>query len=93
MKKESKHLSKISKKKGSLEETISFGMHGDDPKRYKVWYRDKDVIKEASLEDFMGAEDYSPIPITRITKITKDDKIVWSKGQKELIVKNGQGNS
>ncbi len=62
-------------------------MHSDDPSRYFVSYRDKDVIKRAKLQDFMGSEEYSPIPLTRITEISKGERVVWKKGQKELTVK------
>jgi len=53
-----------------------------------VSYRDKDRIKQASLPEFMNAEDYSPITITRIVQISKDGRLVWKKGQKDLTVKD-----
>lgn len=75
-------------RKGSLEETISFAMHGDDPRKYIVLYRDKDTEKEAILQDFMQGEEYSVVPFTRIVQIRgADDTVVWKKGQKEVLVK------
>ena len=76
------------KRKGSLEETISYAMHHDEPANYIVAYRDKDVIKKTTLQEFMKGEEFSTIPLTRIYQITRNnDEIVWRKGQKELLVK------
>jgi len=76
------------KRKGSLEETISYAFYKDDPTSYTVFYRDKEKIKEASLKDFVEGEVFSPIPLTRIVQITRNEKdLVWKKGQKELSVK------
>ncbi len=33
-------------------------------------------------------EEYSAIPLTRITLVSRGDKLVWKKGQKELLVKD-----
>lgn len=86
-KNQSKHSTR-SKRKGSLEETISYAMYSDDPDKYTVYYRDKDLIKEANLKEFMESEYFSPIPITRVTKLTRESRgTVWKKGQKELLVK------
>jgi len=76
------------KRKGSLEETISYAMYSDDPGKYTVYYRDKDSVKEASLKEFMEGKYFSPIPITRIIRLSRPDRgTVWKKGQKELLVK------
>jgi uncharacterized protein (UPF0248 family) len=78
------------RRKGSLEETISFAMHSDDPENYIVFYRDKDTMKEATLRDYMEGEDYSAIPLTRIVRIKRrGGEDVWIKGQKEVLVKKG----
>jgi len=87
MKQVSKSKIRSGKKKGSLEETISFAIYKDDPLEYVVSYRDKDQIKSASLKDFTGSEELSPVPLTRIVQISKKEKIVWRKGQKEILVK------
>jgi uncharacterized protein (UPF0248 family) len=77
----------IRKKKGSLEETLSYSIYNDKSELYTISYRDKDRNKQASLKQFMQSEDYSMIPLTRITLISKDGNIVWRKGQKEILVK------
>lgn len=74
-------------RKGSLNETLSYALHSDDPRLYIVSYRDKDLVKKARLSDFATAEEFSDIPLTRIIEITKNDTLVWEKGQKELKVK------
>jgi uncharacterized protein (UPF0248 family) len=66
---------------------MSFAMYSDDPRKYSVLYRDKDLVEEASLDEFMSSEYYSPIPITRVLQVIKDGKVVWTKGQKDIIVK------
>jgi hypothetical protein len=79
---------KSSKRKGSLEETISYAMYKDDPELYIVSYRDKDLIKDASLEEFVESEYFAPVPLTRITQLRRVGRgIVWRKGQKQLLVK------
>ena len=55
---------------------------------YSVFYRDKERIKEANLKEFLEFDEYSAVPLTRISLISKKGKIVWKKGQKEIIVKN-----
>ncbi len=88
MKVDLKRPNRTSKRKGSLEETISYAMYKDDPLRYTVSYRDKDVVRDANLREFMDSEEYLPIPLTRIVQISRQDRIVWKKGQKELAVKH-----
>ncbi len=84
---------KRGKRKGSLEETISYAIYKDNPFSYVVSYRDKDQIKEATLKDFLNAEEYSPIPFSRVTQVTKLGMIVWKKGQKEILVKGKMGQA
>ena len=74
-------------KKGSLEETLSYAMHKDDPPFYAVLYRDKEKIKSAPLKEFLESEDMADIPLTRIVAILRNGLIVWKKGQKEVLVK------
>jgi uncharacterized protein (UPF0248 family) len=76
------------KKKGSLEETISFAQYKDNPEDYLVYYRDKDKVKAVNLNDFVNSEEFSDIPVTRIIQISTKDRIVWTKGQKEVLVKS-----
>jgi uncharacterized protein (UPF0248 family) len=75
------------KRKGSLDETLSYAIHKDDPRLYSVSYRDKDVIKTCLLADFVTKEEFSEIPITRILQISKEGIVVWRKGQKRVSVK------
>lgn len=82
------NLRRISKKKGSLEETLSYAIYKDDPLRYTVSYRDKNKIVEVNLKEFIKNEEYSVIPITRITLLVREGKLVWKKGQKELLIKD-----
>ena len=77
-----------SKKKGSLEETLSYAFYKDDPRKFRVFYRDKDKIKEANLKYFFEEEEYGAIPLTRIILVSRLDKPVWKKGQKEVLVKD-----
>jgi uncharacterized protein (UPF0248 family) len=75
------------KRKGSLEETLSYALYRDVPETYAVSYRDRDRIKKATLKSFFQGEEYSDIPITRIVEITRDGELVWEKGQKQVTVK------
>ena len=75
------------KRKGSLEETLSFALYGDDPHSFTVTYRDMDLLKEVSLNDFMNREDLGDIPITRIVTVTRNGMVVWRKGQKGSLSK------
>jgi uncharacterized protein (UPF0248 family) len=79
---------KRGKRKGSLEETISFALHKDDSETYRVYYRDKDSIKVAALKEFILSEYFSQIPLTRIVQIKRsENEVIWNKGQKEVTVK------
>ena len=77
------------KRKGSLKESLSFALYGDDPHLFKVIYRDRDLFKEVTLDDFMTRNDLGDIPITRIATLTRKDKVVWRKGQKEVSLRSG----
>ena len=74
-------------RKGSLSETLSYAMHKDDPRLYTVSYRDKDTVKTVSLLNFMTSEEFSDIPVTRIIQISKEESVVWIKGQKQVSIK------
>ena len=77
----------VRRKKGSLEETLSYALYKDDADLFSVFYRDKDLIKSASLKSFMESDEMSEIPLSRITLISRDGKVVWEKGQKDVRVK------
>ena len=87
MKKQRTKSRRAGKRKGSLEETISYAMYRDDPSNYQVSYRDKDQIKKTGLKEFLSTEEFSPIPLSRIVLVSKNDLAVWKKGQKEVLVK------
>jgi uncharacterized protein (UPF0248 family) len=74
-------------RKGSLEETLSYAMHADNPRAFEVEYRDRDVLKTAWLKEFMEGEEFSEIPVTRIVRITRQKVLVWEKGQKRVTLK------
>ena len=76
----------LGKRKGSLEETLSYCIHKEDPKLFTVSYRDKNLIRTESLFDFITKEEFSDIPVSRIVQI-KGKEIVWEKGQKQVNVK------
>ena len=76
----------MGKRKGSLEETLSYCIHKEDPKLFTVCYRDKNSIRTESLFDFITKEEFADIPISRIVQI-KGTEIVWEKGQKQVRVK------
>ena len=77
----------MGKRKGSLEETLSFAQHNDDSNLYTVSYRDKDRTKIVTLKDFLTADEFSEVPLTRILQITREKKLVWQKGQKQVELK------
>ena len=77
----------MGKRKGSLKETLSYALHGDDPKLFFVSYRDKERIRTDKLLDFMTKEEFSDIPLTRIVRIIRKDEVVWEKGQKQVALK------
>lgn len=76
----------LGKRKGSLEETLSYCTHKEDPKLFTVSYRDKNSIRTESLLDFITKEEFADIPISRIVQI-EGKEIVWEKGQKQVRVK------
>ena len=78
----------MTKKKGSLKETLSFALYGDNSRLFKVKYRDKNTFKTVELDEFMNREDLKDIPITRIITISRGDEVVWRKGQKEVSLKS-----
>ena len=75
-------------KKGSLEETLSYAIHKDDPELFVVLYRDKAIVKNAPLKEFLESQDMAEIPLTRIVSILRNGTSVWKKGQKDVRVKN-----
>lgn len=67
-------------RKGRLEEIFSKALHADDPSLYFVSYRDFDSIAEVTLQEFVElSENFSVIPASRITRIRKQDEILYEK--------------
>lgn len=55
-----------------LEELLSKAIHADDISAYTVVYRDRDMLKELSLEEFLKlSENFQSIPASRIVYIKK----------------------
>jgi uncharacterized protein (UPF0248 family) len=73
-------------KKGRLEEIFSKAIYSDDPKLYSVYYRNFDSLLEVSLLEFIRAsENFDLIPASRIMKITKDGKVLYSRKSKTKL--------
>jgi uncharacterized protein (UPF0248 family) len=66
---------------------LSYAAYKDDPALFYVSYRDKDLIRRVSLVEFMKGEEFAEIPITRILRIDRAGRDVWSKGQKTVALK------
>jgi len=72
-------------RKGRLEEIFSKALYADDPKLYSVYYRDFDSLLEVSLSEFVKAsENFELIPASRVTKITKQGKVLYSKKNPQI---------
>lgn len=76
----------MGKRKGSLEETLSYCIHKEDPRFFMVSYRDKNLVRTESLSDFITKEEFADIPISRIVQI-KGKEVIWEKGQKQVNLK------
>lgn len=67
-------------RKGRLEEIFSRALNADDPSLYFVSYRDIDRIVEVSLKEFASlSEDFQVIPAGRITKVRRNDVVLYAK--------------
>lgn len=67
-------------RKGRLQEIISKAIYADDPKLYKIAYRDFNEIKEVSLPEFLQmSEDFQTIPASRILSIKRLNQTVYKK--------------
>ena len=70
--------------KGIVEEIFSKAVHHNNPKDYKIFYRNFERIVEISLSEFMEISDnFETIPASRIEKITKNNKILFEKTSRE----------
>ncbi|MDQ6723531.1 MAG: DUF504 domain-containing protein [Thermoproteota archaeon] len=67
-------------KKGKIEEIFSKAIYADNPSHYIVTYRDFENFKQINLKDFVYlSEHFQLIPVTRIIKVQKGDKILYQK--------------
>lgn len=67
-------------KKGLIEEIFSKAKFGKEPENYFVAYRDFQTIKELALPRFIHeSENFQKIPISRITRIRKNNTVLFEK--------------
>lgn len=67
-------------KKGTIEEIFSKALFADEPKEYRISYRDFQRIKETSLPEFLvRSNNFQTIPISRIKRIKKSNTILFEK--------------
>ena len=70
--------------KGTVEEIFSKAVHHNNPKEYKIFYRNFEKIIEINLSEFIKISDnFQTIPASRIEKITKNDIILFEKFSRE----------
>ena len=68
-------------RKGLIQEIFSKAKFVDDPKEYKITYRDFEFFRELTLTDFMKeSKNFQKIPIWRIKLIKKNNRILFKKG-------------
>ena len=70
-------------KKGKLEEIFSKAQFADDPKTYKVVYRDFEKLRKISMPEFLKeSNNFQTIPSNRIELITKNNRVLFRKTKK-----------
>ncbi|MGB6463656.1 MAG: DUF504 domain-containing protein [Nitrosotalea sp.] len=78
-------------RKGSVAEILSKALHYDNPDLYFVDYLDFNVIKEATLAEFLKiSENFEIIPATRIFYIKKEDKMLYYKSNNKKDPKSSE---
>jgi hypothetical protein len=71
-------------KKGIIEEIFSKSRFSDESNLYFVSFRDFEKIREVTLSEFIReSENFQKIPISRITKIRKNNTILFEKISKQ----------
>ena len=71
-------------KKGIIDEIFSKARFGNEAETYKIFYRDFEKIIETTLLEFIRvSENFETIPVGRIEKITKNNKILFEKKSKK----------
>ncbi len=72
-------------KKGIIEEIFSKAKFANEINLYYVSYRDFERIREVELQEFIEeSENFQKIPSSRITKIRKNNTILFEKNQKKV---------
>ena len=73
-------MNRIVVKKGKIDEIFSKARFADDSRLYKIFYRDFERIVESSLPEFLIiSNNLQTIPVSRIKKIKKNNKILFEK--------------
>jgi len=71
-------------KKGMIDEIFSKARFGNEAKNYKIFYRDFEKIIETTLPEFIKAsENFEIVPVSRIEKIMRNNKILFEKNIKK----------
>lgn len=71
-------------RKGKIAEIFSKALFKDKPDLYSVGYIDLGATKEVPFNEFLKlSENFEVIPASRIVYIKKEDKILYSKSNKE----------
>jgi hypothetical protein len=72
-------------KKGIIEEIFSKAQFSDETDLYFVSYRDFEKIIEVDLQEFVKeSENFQKIPSSRITRIRKNNTILFEKNPKKV---------
>jgi len=72
-------------RKGKLAQIFSKAMYADNPDSYRVGYLDFDIIKEATLPEFIKISDnFETIPISRIQYVKKENTVLFSKTEQQV---------
>lgn len=67
-------------RKGILREIFSKAVYSDDPKLYIVSYRDFELSRDIPLLEFVRiSENFELIPLSRISSIKRDNKVLYQK--------------
>ena len=73
-------------RKGRLKEIFSKALYADDPSLYVIGYRDFNSLVWISLAEFISiSENFQLIPITRISVVKREEKIIYQKTIPNLI--------
>ncbi|HSB57570.1 MAG TPA: DUF504 domain-containing protein [Nitrosopumilaceae archaeon] len=72
-------------RKGKLAQIFSKAMYADNPDSYHVGYLDYNIVKEATLPEFIKLSDnFETIPISRIQYVKKENTVLFSKTEQQV---------